>query len=208
MKIHIKGQFSKRSTHFHIEFPFTAVLDGRIGGSCSGNWAVEVFAISFLHCLSDHTFEAVEVVPLEDSALPKGILTSSLPGVFSTTRFMATPSVACRIFPLPTKTQKNKHVQQIPEENKTYEPFRLILKACLSTFGAPTASPRWFHHLRFLRWTPLAAGRASTSGDSEIKIIWVGGRIANLLEVGNKFHFGTKCLSLRAEQQKTETNHQ
>lgn len=159
-------------------------------------------------CLSDHTFEAVEVVPLEDSALPKGILTSSLPGVFSTTRFMATPSVACRIFPLPTKTQKNKHVQQIPEENKTYEPFRLILKACLSTFGAPTASPRWFHHLRFLRWTPLAAGRASTSGDSEIKIIWVGGRVANLLEVGNKFHFGTKCLSLRAEQQKTETNHQ
>lgn len=49
----------------------------------------------------DATFEAVEVVPVEDSALPKGILTSSLPGVFSTTRFMATPSVACRIFPLP-----------------------------------------------------------------------------------------------------------
>lgn len=49
----------------------------------------------------DTTFEAVEVVLVEDSALLKGILTSSLPGVFSTTRFMATPSVACRIFPLP-----------------------------------------------------------------------------------------------------------
>lgn len=41
----------------------------------------------------DAAFEAAEVVPLEGSAL-KGILTSSLPGVFSTTRFMATPSVA------------------------------------------------------------------------------------------------------------------
>lgn len=47
------------------------------------------------------TFEVVEVVPEVDSALPKGILTNSLPGVFSTTRFMATPSVACRTFPLP-----------------------------------------------------------------------------------------------------------
>lgn len=32
-------------------------------------------------------------VPMEDSPL-KGILTRSLPGVFSTTRFIATPSVA------------------------------------------------------------------------------------------------------------------
>ena len=60
-----------------------------------------------------HTFVAVEVVPVEDSALLKGILTSSLPGVFSTTRFMATPSVACRIFPLPTQTHQriNKYTK-------------------------------------------------------------------------------------------------
>lgn len=51
---------------------------------------------------------------MEDSALLKGILTSSLPGVFSTTRFMATPSVACRIFPLPART--NQHRQQHTEE--------------------------------------------------------------------------------------------
>lgn len=66
--------------------------------------------------LIDQTFEAVEVVPVDDSALPKGILTSSLPGVFSTTRFMATPSVAWRIFPLPEQTQKYQHIHQTTEE--------------------------------------------------------------------------------------------
>lgn len=62
------------------------------------------------------TLEAAGVGLEEDSALPKGILTSSLPGVFSTTRFMATPSVAWRTFPLPGRTAEEKHV----DKNKDY----------------------------------------------------------------------------------------
>lgn len=79
---------------------FLGVVCGGAGSSCSdflflpGRDLVDTWA-------GDTTFEAVEVVPVVDSALLKGILTNSLPGVFSTTRFMATPSVAWRIFPLP-----------------------------------------------------------------------------------------------------------
>lgn len=82
------------------------------------------FGLYFSIC----TFEVVEVVPEVDSALLKGILTSSFPGVFSTTRFMATPSVACRIFPLPTNIHKKmithtkylRGAQQLPDSSDEF----------------------------------------------------------------------------------------
>lgn len=84
-----------------------------------GPWDIDLTRIFFLtiffNLILICTFEVVEVVPEVDSALPKGILTNSLPGVFSTTRFMATPSVACRTFPLPTDIRNSCHVQHIPE---------------------------------------------------------------------------------------------
>lgn len=78
---------------------FLGAVCGGVGSSCSDFLFLPGRDLATR--AGDTTFEAVEVVPVEDSALPKGILTSSLPGVFSTTRFIATPSVACRIFPLP-----------------------------------------------------------------------------------------------------------
>lgn len=72
-----------------------------------------------------------------DSALPKGIFTNSFPGVFSTTRFMATPSVACRTFPLPTDIQNSCRAQQIP---KTRVQLSSKVKICL--FSVPLGRPR------------------------------------------------------------------
>lgn len=156
------------------------------------------------------TLEAVEAVPGVASALPAGIFTSSLPGVFSTTRFMATPSVACRIFPLPAMSGETmKHVKlynvELRDRSSTLLQSAQILTSCQSTFRAPAATSRRFHHLGFLGWTFLSAGRASTASHGEIKIVWVGSRVANLLEIGDEFHFGTKRFSLRAGGKKTTT---
>ena len=51
------------------------------------------------------TIKAEVLVLAIDSVLSEGLLTRSVPGVFSTTLFMATPSVERRAFPLPEDTE-------------------------------------------------------------------------------------------------------
>lgn len=90
----------------------------------------------FLIC----TLEVVGAVPEVDSALPNGILTNSFPGVFSTTRFMATPSVACRTFPLPTDKQDMQNscrAQQIPKKR-----VHLSSKVQIRLVSVPLGRPR------------------------------------------------------------------
>lgn len=78
---------------------FLGAVCGAVGSSCSDFRFLPGRA--FGTRAGDVALEVVDVGPPDDSPLLKGILTSNFPGVFSTTRFMATPSVTCRIFPLP-----------------------------------------------------------------------------------------------------------
>lgn len=104
---------------------------------------------------SAHTLEAAGALPGVASALPVGIFTSSLPGVFSTTRFMATPSVACRIFPLPamygeTMKQVKTHkcgTQTEPQASSRAHKFLLPARVPL---GRPRPRPDGFTTLGFL----------------------------------------------------------
>lgn len=73
-----------------------------------------------------------------------------------------------------------------------------VLTSCQSTFRAPAAASRGFDHFGLLGWAFLSAGRASAAGNSEIKVIGISSRVANLLEIGDELHLGAKGLSLRA----------
>lgn len=97
----------------------------------------------------------LEAGPGVASALPVGIFTSSLPGVFSTTRFTATPSVACRIFPLPAmsgETRKGVKVRKCETESEAQplpRGYKFLLPARVP-LGRPRPRPDGFTTLGFL----------------------------------------------------------